>query len=270
MRKEVTDIDMDFTGHIEELRSRLIKAIVALLLFAVVAFMLKEQLIEVIFAPSKPGFTFNRWMLALSERLSLPALAINQSPIEIINTKMAGQFNLHIKSSIFAGFVCSMPYLLYQLWAFVRPALSPEIIKVGGRMMFQVTLLFFVGLTFGYLFISPLAINFLASYNFSSNIENLIEAPSYLSTVINIALAASLIFQLPHLVFLLARIGILTSASMRRYRHLAIVIIVILSAIITPPDIFSQLLIALPFYMLYEYGIIIAQREERRRREKIE
>lgn len=256
---------MDLGGHLDELRVRLIRSVVALLLFSVVAFMLKEHLIDIIFAPSQPDFVLNRWLTALADYFSLPQLAINQGPIEFVNTKMAGQFNLHIKASVFAGFICAFPVLLFQIWGFVRPALNPSIQKDCSRMIFQVALLFFVGLFFGYLFISPLAINFLVNYNFSNNIANLIEVPSYLSTVINISLAASLIFQLPHLVFVLARIGLLTSDIMKRYRRLAIVIIVLVSAVITPPDIFSQILIAAPFYALYECGILVAAKEDRRR-----
>ncbi len=255
---------MELTEHLDEVRSRLIRSALALLLFAVVAFMLKEHLIAIIFAPAQPDFILNRLLHTICEFFALPPLTLNEIPVTVINTKMAGQFNLHIKASVFAAFVCSAPYLLYQVWAFVRPALSEDIVRQGTRMMFQVSLLFFVGLAFGYIFISPLAVNFLTNYNFSNSIENLIEVTSYISTVINISLASSLIFQLPHLVFVLARLGLVSSSAMREYRRLALVLIVIVSAVITPPDIFSQLLIAMPFYLLYEWGIRIAQREERR------
>ncbi len=259
---------MNLAGHINELRNRVLWSLGALLLFSVVAFMLKEQLIDIIFAPSQPDFILNRIFGRIAELLSLPEFSINNTPPDIVNTKMAGQFNLHIKASVVAGFICSFPVLLYQIWAFVKPALSLEVQRACRMLIFQVALLFFVGLTFGYIFISPLAINFLTNYNFSDNISNLIEVPSYLSTVINISLAAALIFQLPHIVFVLARIGLLTSSMMRKYRRLALVAIIITSAIITPPDIFSQVLIAVPFYALYEYGITIARREERRRSEE--
>ncbi|MFR9537470.1 MAG: twin-arginine translocase subunit TatC [Rikenellaceae bacterium] len=259
------DVDMELGGHIDELRHRVLISLGSVVLFSTIAFILKENMIEVIFAPSKADFIFNRWMFALSERLLQPTLAINQGVLDIVNTKMAGQFNLHLKASIVAGIVCSMPVILWQLWAFIKPAISANVQRRSDWMILQVMLLFFVGLLFGYTFISPLAINFLVNYNFSDNITNLIEVPSYLSTVINISLAAAFIFQLPHLVFVLSRIGVLSSAAMKKYRRIAIVIIVTISAIITPPDIFSQVLIAIPFYALYECGIIVAQREERRK-----
>ncbi len=265
MNRQVEDVDMELGSHIDELRRRVLWSLGSLLLFSIVAFMLKEQLIDIIFAPSQPDFLLNRWMEALSSWLSLPEFSINNTPPAIVNTKMAGQFNLHIKASLCAGLICSVPVLLYQIWAFVKPALSLEVQRACRLLIFQVALLFFVGLLFGYIFISPLAINFLTNYNFSDNIDNLIEVPSYLSTVINISLAAAMIFQLPHVVFVLAKIGVLTSSAMRKYRRFALVAIIILSAIITPPDIFSQVLIAVPFYLLYECGIGIAQREERRR-----
>lgn len=263
-----SDIDMELGDHLDELRHRVLVSLSTVALFSIVAFILKENMIDIIFAPSKADFIFNRWMLTLSEWLSLPDLAINQGALDVVNTKMVGQFNLHLKASIVSGLVCSMPVILWQLWGFVKPAISEKMQRKSDWMILQVLLLFFLGLLFGYTFISPLAINFLVGYNFSDNITNLIEVPSYLSTVINISLASAFIFQLPHLVFILSRLGVLSSHTMKKYRRIAIVIIVVISAIITPPDIFSQILIALPFYLLYECGIVIASREEMRKQNR--
>ncbi len=259
------DVDMDLGGHLNELRHRVIISLVAVVVFAVIAFILKDTLIDIIFAPSQSDFVINRWLFELSEKFSLPSLAINQEPFGVVNTKMAGQFNLHIKASFVAGIVCGMPVLLWQLWAFIRPALDVKTQRKSNWLIPKVLMLFLIGLCFGYFLISPLAVNFLANYSFSGNIKNFIEVSSYLSTVLNISIAASLIFELPYLVLVLARLGLVTSAMMKKYRKLAIVIIFIFSAIITPPDVFSQILIALPFYLLYELSISLARREENRK-----
>lgn len=262
-----TDVDMNLSEHLGELRHRLLISVGAVLVLSIVAFILKDSLIDIIFAPSQPDFVVNSWLHALSEKYALPSLSINQGDFSVINTKMAGQFNLHIKASVFAGIICGMPVLLWQLWGFIAPAVSEKTQRRFNWLILRVLLLFFVGLCFGYFCISPLAINFLANYNFSENITNYIEVSSYLSTVINISFAASLVFQLPYLVLVLSKVGVLSSKFMQRNRKIAVVVIFIFSAVITPPDVFSQVLIALPFYALYEFSIGIARREEKRRGE---
>lgn len=256
---------MDLSGHLGELRQRVIVSVGAVLVFAVVAFILKDTLIDIIFAPSQPDFVINSWLHSLSQKFALPSLSINQGDFSVINTKMAGQFNLHIKASIFSGIVLGMPILLWQLWGFVAPAVGEVTQRKFSWLVFKSLILFFFGLCFGYFCISPLAVNFLANYNFSDNIINYIEVSSYLSTVLNISFAASFIFQLPYLVLILSKVGVLSSSFMKRNRKIAVIVIFIFSAVITPPDIFSQILIALPFYLLYEFSISIAKREENRR-----
>lgn len=260
---------MSLGGHIDELRARLIRCIISVAIFAVIAFILKDKLINIVFAPSNPDFILNRLFAYAAEELSTPQLAINQNDINLINTKMAGQFNLHLKVSIMTAIAASMPVILWQFWLFVRPALDIDIQKRCRNMVWVVLLLFFVGLSFGYFFISPLAVNFLTNYNLSDTITNYIDVSSFISTVTTISLAAGLVFQLPVFVYLLASAGIITASGMRKSRRIAFAAIVILSAVITPPDVFSQLLIAVPLYGLYEYGIVIAKREEKKREMRI-
>ncbi len=260
--------DMSIGEHINELRSRLIKCVIALALFAIIAFILKDDLIDIVFGPTLPDFITNRYFCQLAAIVDIEQLCINQDKVELINTKMAGQFNLHILMSFVAALIFTVPFLLYQLWAFVRPAL-PEDVKVQCKtLVLQVSLWFFIGLLFGYFIVAPLAVNFLVNYEVSPNIKNMIEVSSYLSSVMGTSLACALVFQLPLLVRLLASMGLITAGFMRKYRRVAFASIIILSAIITPPDVISQLLVAIPLYMLYEYGIVIAKNIESKRQKQ--
>ncbi len=246
----MADVDMSLGEHIDELRMRIIKSICIVIGLSLLAFTQIDYITAIIFAPLDRSFWLNELM------------HINQSSPEIINLKLSGQFNLHIKTAIFTGIVISVPFILWQIWGFIRPAVEENVGRRGELLVLQVTSLFFVGLSFGYFFIAPLAVNFLLNYSLSDNIANFIAVDSYISTIINISLASAFVFQLPHIVYVLAQMRLLTSALMRRNRKYALVAIFIISAIITPPDVFSQILIAIPFYLLYEYSIKIVQRIE--------
>lgn len=263
--KEISEADMSVGEHLNELRTRIVRSVIVLLVLAVVAFIYKGIILDVIFAPMQPDFITNRFFDWLSGVTGVDALRINSGEVNIVNTKMAGQFNLHIKSSIMGALIVAIPYLLWQFWLFIKPALTIEIQRKTRYFVLQTSAWFFIGLSFGYFAIAPLAVNFLTGYDVSSMITNMIDVSSYLSTVIGVSFAAAIIFQLPLLVTLLSTIGILKAALMRRYRKVAFAIIIVVAAIITPPDVFSQVLIAIPLYGLYEYGITIADRIEKRK-----
>ncbi|MEG1649218.1 MAG: twin-arginine translocase subunit TatC [Rikenellaceae bacterium] len=260
--------DMSVGEHINELRSRLIKSAIVLFVFAVVAFILKDDLINIIFGPTNADFITNRLFCQLGARFGIDELCINQNVVTLVNTKMAGQFNMHIKMAFIAAIVFTVPFLLYQLWMFIKPALSNEVQKQCRLLVFQVSVWFFIGMAFGYYIVAPLAVNFLTNYQLSDQITNLIEVTSYLSSVMGVSLACAAVFQLPLLIKLLASIGILTSSMMRKYRKVSFAAIIILAAIITPPDVFSQVLVACPLYVLFEYGIIVAQKIENKKAAK--
>ncbi len=230
----------------------------------VVAFICKEPLTEIIFAPANESFITFRLLRESAQQLNLSILEqLTPPPISIINTQMAGQFNLHIAISFWTALIATTPFILLQMWLFVKPALSANVIRKFRGGVLLVSLLFFTGVSFGYFVISPLAINFLSNYQLNSNIQNMIEFSSYLSTVMNISLAAGIAFQLPLLVHILSSIGILSANMLRKYRRHAIAIIVIASAILTPPDIISQILLTIPLLALYELSITIAARNRR-------
>ncbi len=265
------EVEMTFGGHIEELRVRLIRSIVAIAALFALAFCFNDYILKIIFGPMQPTFFTNELLCRLADFLNADVLCINQAKVEIINTKMAGQFNLHIKSSLFAGVVLSVPYIILQLWLFIKPAIEIDIQKQCRLFVLEVSSWFFAGLLFGYFIISPLAINFLSGYDISGDITNMIDISSYLSSVIGVSLAAALVFQLPVLVRLLALLGVLNGRMMRSFRRFAIAGSVLIGAVITPPDVFSQILVAMPLYALYEYGIIITDRinAKREAREKL-
>ena len=256
------DADMTFGEHLDELRKILIRVVVIFALLFIVMFSIKGIVLDVIFAPIRETFPTNRFFAWLASVMNSDALHIHPETVELFNNKMAGQFMLHIKSSIVGAFVVAFPYLIWELWLFVKPAIPPHQRRRSIRYVIETPVWFVLGLLFGYYIIAPLAVNFLGNYQVSDQINNIIEVGSFMSTVMGVSFAAAIAFQLPLLIRLLSTIGIITSDGMRQYRKIAVAALLIFAAIITPPDIVSQVLIFIPCYTLYEYGIRIAKRIE--------
>ena len=258
------EAEMTFGEHLDEVRKILVRASMIFALLFIVLFIMKGIVLDVVFAPIRETFPTNRLFIWLSELMGAEALRIHPENVDLFNNKMAGQFLLHIKSSLVGAFVIAFPYLIYELWLFVKPALPPHQRKQSIRYVIETPIWFITGLMFGYFIISPLAINFLGNYQVSEQISNIIDVSSFMSTVISVSFAAAIAFQLPLLIRLLATMGIVTSSGMRQYRRVAAALLVF-AAVITPPDVVSQVLIFVPCYTLYEYGIGIAERIEKRR-----
>ena len=254
--------DMTFGEHLDELRKILMRVIGVFVVLTIAMFSIKGIVLDVVFAPIREGFPTNRFFAWLAEVLNSEALNIHPENIGLYNNKMAGQFMLHIKSSIIGAFVISFPYLIWELWLFVKPAIPPHQRRRSLRYVVETPIWFLLGLLFGYYVIAPLAINFLGNYEVSDQINNIIEVNSFMSTVMGTSFAAAVAFQLPLLIRLLATIGIMTAEGMRQYRKVAVVVLLVFAAIITPPDVVSQVLIFVPCYALYEYGIRIAAKIE--------
>ena len=259
------EAEMTFGEHLDEVRKILVRASMIFALLFIVLFMMKGIVLDVVFAPIRETFPTNRLFIWLSELMGAEALRIHPENVDLFNNKMAGQFLLHIKSSLVGAFVIAFPYLIYELWLFVKPALPPHQRKQSIRYVIETPIWFITGLLFGYFIIAPLAINFLGNYQVSEQISNIIDVSSFMSTVISVSFAAAIAFQLPLLIRLLATMGIVTSKGMRQYRRVAVAALLIFAAVITPPDVVSQVLIFVPCYALYEYGIGIAERIEKRR-----
>ena len=264
MSKEIVhdEAEMTFGEHLDELRKILMRVICIFGALFCVLFALKGIVLDVVLAPILENFPTNRFFNYMAEMMGSEALKISPDNVELYNTKMAGQFLLHIKSSLVGAFIIAFPYLIWELWLFVKPALPPHQRKKSFRYVLETPVWFLLGLLFGYFIIAPLAINFLGNYQVSEQINNIIGVDSFMNTVISVSFAAAIAFQLPLLIRLLATMGIVTSEGMRQYRKVAVAALLIFAAIITPPDVVSQVLIFIPCYFLYEYGITIAARIE--------
>lgn len=254
--------EMSFLDHLEIFRWHLIRSLFAILFFAIGAFIFKQFIFDVILlGPKNPDFFTYKFLCKMSNLLGFnDALCLKDSPFTLMNITMSGQFSTHIKVSFLSGFVLAFPYIIWEFWCFIRPALYKNEARQVKWIVFISSCLFFIGILFGYYVISPLSVNFLGSYQVSSNVANQISLTSFISTVSTVCLANGIIFELPVVVYFLAASGLITPDLMRIYRKHAIVCTLILSAIITPPDITSQILVSLPIIILYEFSITICNR----------
>ncbi len=253
--------EMSFLDHLEELRWHLIRSTVAVLIFAVVAFLMKDFIFDtVIFGPKKPDFPTYGVFCKLSRMLGFSEAFCGNEPLFRVQSRvMAGQFSAHIWTSIWAGFILAFPYVLYEMWKFVSPGLYEKERKYSRGFIVIASLLFFMGVLFGYYVVAPLSINFLGSYTVSDEVFNDIDLSSYISTVRAAVIACGLIFELPVIIYFLTKIGLVTPEILKKYRKIALVIVLILSAIITPPDVASQIIVAVPILVLYQISIYISK-----------
>ena len=253
--------EMSFLEHLEALRWHLMRAVIAVVTLAIILFFYREIVFDnFLFAPKHPDFWTYRMLCLLSDYLDMgDALCIRELPFELINTELSGQFTMHIWVSFVAGFILAAPYVLWEIWRFIKPALHEKERKYSKGVVFFSTLLFFAGVLFGYYVIVPLSINFLGTYQVSADVKNMIAMDSFVSTVTTITFASGIVFELPIIIYFLTQIGLMTPQFMRTYRKHAMVIILIVAAVITPsPDVTSQLLVAFPLYLLYELSIFVS------------
>ncbi|WP_197705719.1 twin-arginine translocase subunit TatC [Labilibaculum antarcticum] len=264
--KEATkeENQMSFLEHLEELRWHLMRSVIAVMVFAIGAFIFYDFIFNVlILAPKNPEFFTNKMFFILSEYTGVESLKINRHPFQIININMAGQFATHISVSLVIGIIASFPYIFYEFWSFLKPALYDNEKKHARGSIFYTSFLFALGILFGYYIITPLSVHFLGSYSVSDQVLNQINLTSYISSITSIVLAGGVIFELPVLIFFLSKIGLVSPEFLKKHRKHSVVLILILSAIITPPDIFSQVLVCLPLLLLYEIGIKISKRVQK-------
>ena len=262
--------EMSFLDHLEELRWHIIRSALAIFVFAIVAFIMKNFIFDtVILHPRMPDFWTNRMLAKLGDLVGSDSLKINQIPLHLISIKIAGQFSTHIWVSIIAGFILASPLVFYEFWRFIKPALYEKEQKVATGAVFYTSLLFILGILFGYYLIVPLSINFLGTYNVSKEVANQINLISYISSVTSIVLASGVVFLVPIFSFFLSKVGLLTPQFMKSYRRHAYVVMALLAAIITPPDVFSQILVCLPLILLYELGILISRRVVKKREKEM-
>lgn len=259
---EPEDGDMSFWEHLDHLRPRLLRVALAFIIFMAVAFVFGDELMMLITAPKSEWFPTNRLFEWLADKSGKGFLKINSTPLTLINTAMAGQFNLHIRLAFNTALLAIIPYSVWELWGFIRPALTKQEQHKSRFFALEVSLWFISGALFGYFALAPLSVNFLASYSMGDQLTNMIDISSYMSLVVNMVFACGIVFLLPILSRILAKMGLLTADFMRRYRRHAIVVLAVLAAFITPPDVMSMTLVLLPLYGLYEVSVWIVARAE--------
>jgi sec-independent protein translocase protein TatC len=257
---------MSFLDHLEVMRWHLIRIVIALMIGAVAAFIFKSIVFDVIvLAPAYNSFITYQLFCQLSELMGLGrSLCFDELTFELVNLTMAGQFSMHLIVSIIAGIILAFPYILFEVWRFVKPALKKGETNYARGLVFWGSFLFISGVLFGYYMITPLSVQFLGSYSVSKMIINQISLTSYISTVTTITLSTGLIFQLPIVVYFLSKVGIVTPKLMKAYRRHAIIAVLLLSGLITPPDLTSQVLVSLPLLLLYEVSIFISKMVEKK------
>jgi sec-independent protein translocase protein TatC len=268
-----SDNEMSFLEHLEVLRWHILRALLGILVVAIVAFIFKNIVFDrIILAPKMPGFITNRLLCDFGRAINIPKLCINSRPLEVISIKMAGQFSMHIMVSLVAGFVVAFPYVFFEFWRFIVPALYSKEKQHARGAVFYSSALFIVGVLFGYFIIVPLSVHFLGSYSVSDQVTNQINLISYVSTIASVVLASGIVFELPILMYFLTKAGLVTPKFLKKYRKHSLIVILALAAIITPPDIFSMILVSLPLILLYEAGIMISRRIVRKKelKEKLE
>ncbi|WP_297766636.1 twin-arginine translocase subunit TatC [uncultured Muriicola sp.] len=253
MAKQTEDPnEMSFLDHLEELRWHLIRS----------TFLMKDFIFDtVIFGPKKSDFPTYALFCKLSKMLGFSEAFCSTEPLFRVQSRvMAGQFSAHIWTSIWAGFIIAFPYILYELWRFISPGLYEKERSNSRGFIFVASLLFFMGVLFGYYVVAPLSINFLGGYTVSDEVFNDIDLSSYISTVRAAVIACGLIFELPIIIYFLTKVGLVTPEILKKYRKIALVIVLIISAVITPPDVASQIIVAVPVLILYQLSIYISGR----------
>ncbi len=257
------DKRMSFLQHLEELRWRIVRSAVAILVFAVVLWLFQEWIMETLFLSMRdPEFISFRLMCQYF------GICVEEIPIDFQSTEVTGQFSYALMMSIMGGVVLAFPFIFYQIWSFVKPGLKEKETSVARGIVFYVSLLFFLGIAFGYFIIAPLSIQFFGSFQMSDMIENKFTISSYMSTILSTVFYSGILFLLPVVSYIFTKLGLLTPSFLRKFRKHAIIAILILSAIITPPDLISQVIVSIPIVLLYEVGILVSVSVEKRIRNR--
>lgn len=244
-----------FWEHLDVLRGALIKIIVVAILFGVLAFCFKEILFEIVLAPKYSDFITYDIINRISSFVGSPA---NEFSIQLINTSLAQQFIIHMKTALYAGILCVSPYILYQLMRFISPALYEDEKSYVYKVVGLGYVMFIVGVLLSYFLIFPLTFRFLGTYQVSGDVTNMISLESYISTLMGMNLMMGLVFELPIICWLFAKLGFLSSEFMKKYRKHAVVLILVIAAIITPTsDVFTLSLVSFPMWLLYEISIMV-------------
>ncbi|MCY4778124.1 twin-arginine translocase subunit TatC [Sphingobacterium sp. UT-1RO-CII-1] len=263
------EAEMSFFDHLEVLRWHIIRSVIAIVIFAMLSFTFYDFVFnDIIMGPKNLDFWTYRMMCKVGDLLSLPGFCVDRIPFNIINTELAGQFMLKINSCLLMSLALGFPYLMFEIWLFVKPALTDIEKKSARGFVLYASILFAIGALFGYYVVVPLSVNFLANVSLSEEITNQITIDSYLSTIATLTLGCGIVFLLPILIFILSKLGLMTPAFMKASRRYAIVIILIIAAIITPTaDVITLLTVSAPMFLLYELSIMVSANVHRKKEE---
>lgn len=268
-RKKGEEGEMTLMGHLNELRVRLFRAAFAIFITATVCFIYSRYIFDyIILAPKKSTFITYQYFCKLGRLFNSDSLCFGTFDFTIVNLQMSGQFMTDMYVSFFAGIIIAFPYILFQLWQFIKPALHENERKNSRGAISVMSFLFFLGILFGYYVIVPMSVNFLGTYQVSGTVANQFQLDSYISVITTLSLGMGAVFELPILMYFLTKIGIITPSFLRKTRGYALLVIVIVAAIITPPDVVSQLMVSAPLYILFEVGILVSARAYRKKQKE--
>lgn len=253
--------EMSFLDHLEELRWLLVRSTIAILILATVTFFISDYIFDVIiFGPTRPDFITYRFFCDLSHTLGFAdSICVTEMPFIIQNTDMEGQINVLVWTCVLAGFILGFPYILWEIWKFISPALYEKERKHAKLFIFVSSLLFFSGVLFGYFVVVPMSVNFFATFKISDVVKNQFSIDSYIGMVKTSVVASGLFFELPIIIYFLTKLGLVTPEFLRKYWKYAVIIILIVAAIVTPPDVVSQTIVAIPMLLIYEASILISK-----------
>lgn len=260
---------MSFVDHLEALRWHLIRIIVAVGIGSIVAFSYITYIYEkIILAPTESSFISYQWLCKLGKLIGMDNFCMNDIPMNIQNIKMPGQFMIALSSSFVVGFIIAFPYIIYELWRFIKPALKDKEVLNSRTFIFFSSLLFFLGVLFGYFVLLPYTVNFFSNFSISPQLKNDINIGSYINTFLSLVLGAGLFFELPVIMYFLTKAELVTPQSLRSYWKVALVVVLSISAIITPPDLISQIIVSIPIMLLYFVGIFVSKKVYNKRMKK--
>ncbi|WP_201309339.1 twin-arginine translocase subunit TatC [Flavobacterium sp. MK4S-17] len=264
--------EMSFLDHLEELRWLLVRSSIAIVIGGCIAFTFSDFIFdEIIFAPKRGDFITYRFFCDIATKYDLDkSFCMDELPFEIQSRTLDGQFSTDLWTAITAGFILAFPFILWEFWKFISPALYEKERKYAVSFIITTSLLFFLGVLFGYYLITPLSLNFLGNYRISAVVKNDIDLQSYISVIKTTAISCGLVFELPIIIYFLSKVGLVTAAFLRNYRRYAYVIILIVAAVVTPPDVVSQLIVTFPLVILYEMSIFISAKMHKNKEAKTE
>ena len=254
---------MPFLGHLEELRWRLVKSVILVVILAFVVFIFREEIVYNVFLRLREAdFPTFKWSC------NVLGICFEEVQVDFQNTALAGQFGTSIKMSVIGGFIVGFPFIFHQFWGFIKPGLKKSELKSVKGITWFISILFFLGIFFGYYVIAPLTVNFLGNFQIAKDVQNHLIISDFISTIVSTILLTGILYLLPVLILILSKIGLVTSVFLKKYRKHSFIGVLILAAIITPPDIFTQVVVTIPIMLLYEFGILIAKRIEKKKRKE--